>query len=343
MTGRATFRLDTPRPTGRGALALVAIYGDIDGALAALAIKPVAVGQCRLRDLAGVDHGVVARWSAESATLMPHAGPAVVRELMAALSAAGLVEQVPSDAWACFAEAASQMEAQALLTLSRAASPMAVDLLLAQAERWAAVGVTNPGEVDEAGRERGRARSERLGRLVDPPLVVAIGPPNIGKSTLLNTLAGRPVSIVADEPGTTRDHVGALLDLAGLVVRYADAPGIRSVSALGRPAGEPTNAAEIEQAAAAAALELARTADVVLLCGDAEGPPLTREMLGLGPLVQTMKVCLRSDRTGRTGASGFDARVSAHAGTGIDELARLIRDTLVPPADLASGEPWVFW
>ena len=73
MTGRATFRLDTPRPTGRGALALVAIYGDIDGALAALAIKPVAVGQCRLRDLAGVDHGVVARWSAESATLMPHA------------------------------------------------------------------------------------------------------------------------------------------------------------------------------------------------------------------------------------------------------------------------------
>ena len=343
MTGQATYRLDTPRPTGRGALAVIALNGDIDGALAALGIKPVAVGQCRLRDLAGVDHGVVARWSNESATLMPHAGPAVVRELMAALKGAGLVEQVPSDALVCFPEAGCQLEAQVLLTLSRASSPMAVDLLLAQAERWAAVGVRATGDVDEARSQRERARSERLGRLVDAPLVVAIGPPNIGKSTLLNTLAGRPVSIVADEPGTTRDHVGALLDLAGLVVRYADAPGIRSVGALGRPSGEPTNAEEIESAAGAAALELARTADLVLLCGDAEGPPLTREVLGLGARVLSMAVCLRSDRAGAADARGFDVRVSAHTGAGVDELTRLIRDTLVPPADLASGEPWVFW
>ncbi len=52
------------------------------------------------------------------------------------------------------------------------------------------------------------ARDRVLRRLIDPPLVVAIGPPNIGKSSLLNALAGRSVALVADEAGTTRDHVG---------------------------------------------------------------------------------------------------------------------------------------
>ncbi|QKK10189.1 MAG: GTP-binding protein [Planctomycetota bacterium] len=112
-----------------------------------------------------------------------------------------------------------------LETLSRAVSPRAVDLLLDQPARWAAQGLPAPPlDTPSTSPELSRV----LDRLVVPPLVVAIGPSNVGKSTLLNRLAGRPVAVTADEPGTTRDHVGSLVDLDGLIVRYVDTPGLQA-------------------------------------------------------------------------------------------------------------------
>lgn len=57
--------------------------------------------------------------------------------------------------------------------------------------------------------------------------VAIIGPPNVGKSTLLNALAGRDAAIVSDVPGTTRDIVEVRLDLDGYVVVLADTAGQR--------------------------------------------------------------------------------------------------------------------
>src|SRR6185295_9068425 len=109
-------------------------------------------------------------------------------------------------------------------------------------------------------REAGE-RDRVLRRLIDPPLVVALGPPNVGKSSLVNALAGRSVSIVADEPGTTRDHVGVMLDLGGLVVRYVDTPGLRQ------------GADELEREAVSGAMEVASRADLLLVCGDPTSLP----------------------------------------------------------------------
>ena len=53
-------------------------------------------------------------------------------------------------------------------------------------------------------------------RLADPREVVLAGPPNAGKSTLANALIGRPVSIVHDTAGTTRDWVREQALLADL-------------------------------------------------------------------------------------------------------------------------------
>lgn len=68
----------------------------------------------------------------------------------------------------------------------------------------------------------------RRGEIIRDGLRVAIvGPPNVGKSTLLNALAGREAAIVSDIPGTTRDIVEVRLDLGGYVVVLADTAGQR--------------------------------------------------------------------------------------------------------------------
>ena len=58
--------------------------------------------------------------------------------------------------------------------------------------------------------------------------VAVIGPPNAGKSTLVNWLSKRPVSIISEQPGTTRDVLEASLDLGGYPVIIADTAGLRT-------------------------------------------------------------------------------------------------------------------
>ena len=71
-------------------------------------------------------------------------------------------------------------------------------------------------------------RDGRRGELVRSGVEVAIvGPPNAGKSTLLNVLARRDAAIVADVPGTTRDVLEVRLDLGGVAVIARDTAGLR--------------------------------------------------------------------------------------------------------------------
>jgi tRNA modification GTPase len=211
-----------------------------------------------------------------------------------------------------------------LAALSRARSPLAIDLLLDQPRRWAGASPRDDNERDRA-----------LRRLIDPPLVVALGPPNVGKSSLVNALAGRCVSIVADEPGTTRDHVGVMLDLAGLVVRYVDTPGLLEAPS------------EIEREAMSIALELAASADLLVLVGDASAAPIPIPSLGARPepsrALRDWSVTLAARSDLGLPAWPYDAAVSSRTGDGLIGLSDLIRDRLVPPAMLADPSPWVFW
>jgi hypothetical protein len=313
----ASWRLATPSTVG--AVAVIEICdesGRIGPTLEHLGLGGIVSDACQLRDLLGVDRGLVARLGDRIAWLMPHGGIGVVRALCAALESRGVVRASAVDPRTAYPEASDAIEARMLVALARAASPLAIDLLLDQPRRWREPGATSDPRRDAI-----------LARLLTPPLVVAVGASNIGKSTLLNTLAGRGVSIVADEPGTTRDHVGVMLDVGGLWVRFIDTPGVRD--------GLDAAADSVELDAAAAARRLAERADLVLACGDPRHPPLD-----IGA-TSRLAVCLRSD----LGEPHWPctARVSCRNLAGVESLVAMVRESLVPISALSHPGAWRFW
>lgn len=308
----ARWRVLTPIGAA-GAVGVVGVEGDLEGAWARLGLRPMRVGEAGLRNLLGVDRGVVVRWSETCVHLMPHGGTHIVREIGSRLTRLGIE---PARGEVGFPEAADEIEARVLGVLGVAASPLAVSLLLEQPRRWRANGT----------KEGGRGCAPRvLGRLIEPPVVAVMGPSNIGKSTLVNALAGRTVSVVADEPGTTRDHVGVMVEVGGLVVRVVDTAGIR------------LNATREEAEAAEVAGEIGRRAELVLLCGDVSARPV--DVAGVSGDV--IRVGLRSD-LGEVGW-GADLVLSVRGGRGLEELAALVRERLVPAAAIADPRPWKFW
>ncbi len=107
------------------------------------------------------------------------------------------------------------------------------------------------GEIEEVLAAQGRSERLREG------LVVAIaGPPNVGKSTLMNLLARREVAIVSPHAGTTRDVIEVQLDLDGYPVTVIDTAGIRETD-------DPVEQEGVRRARARAA-----EADLVLWMSD---------------------------------------------------------------------------
>ena len=76
----------------------------------------------------------------------------------------------------------------------------------------------------EPAERRDPARSDR-GRVVKSGFASLVGRPNVGKSTLLNTVLGRKVTIVSDKPQTTRTQVRGVLNRPGSQLVFVDTPG----------------------------------------------------------------------------------------------------------------------
>ena len=106
-------------------------------------------------------------------------------------------------------------------------------------------------------------------RIRDGLRVAIVGPPNAGKSTLLNGLAGRDAAIVSGTAGTTRDVIEVHLDLGGYAVILADTAGIRAPG--DAPGDAPEDAIEAEGVRRAA--RTAEEADVRLVVLDGAAWP----------------------------------------------------------------------
>jgi tRNA modification GTPase len=151
----------------------------------------------------------------------------------------------------------------------------------------------------------------RRGELIREGLQVAvIGPPNAGKSSLVNALARRDVAIVSSIPGTTRDVIEVRLNLDGYAVVLADTAGLR----------DPTE--EIEAEGVRRALQRAGEADMVVLLRDGvlgENPINLPESMVNKPYITVWN---KSDLFWPVPQEGL--RVSATTGEGIDAVVAAI-------------------
>ena len=319
---------DRPRgwlatPPGRGAIAIVEVVAEdptqIDELVEALTGRgTIAPGRTAHRTFSNIDDGVVARIGDGHVQFMPHGGPGIVRRLASRLQALSVVwcDRPPHTG---FPETVDPVERSMLETLARAASPAAIEPLLAQPSRWR--NRRGPLEAEEI------AVGLRLQRLIEPPTVACIGPPNAGKSAILNALVRDHRAIVSEAAGTTRDRIGVRLDLDGLVVDWIDTPGFRETA-------DP-----VERAAIASTR---RALDEATLLVEVDAPDVDPIVGGHGgaPSAGVVRVWNKLDLA----PSADDERIQicAATGEGIVDLARIVRRRLVDDADLASTGRWRF-
>jgi tRNA modification GTPase len=156
-------------------------------------------------------------------------------------------------------------------------------------------------------------------RIRDGLTVVVTGPPNVGKSSLLNWFSGRESAIVTDVPGTTRDLIEVDVDLDGVLFRFVDTAGIRDTA-------DPVESIGISRA-----LKRAAEADVLLRLTDKD------EWVAIDAPQQAIVRTVRTKIDSSPEQSCFaDYSISVVTGQGLGDL----RHALVEIANATrSGEP----
>ena len=148
--------------------------------------------------------------------------------------------------------------------------------------------------------------------------VVIAGPPNAGKSTLINALAKRELAIVSPVAGTTRDVIETALALDGIAMRFSDTAGLRTES------GDAVEMIGIDRALAAV-----EAADILLWLGPAKAAPDRPRAI----LIAAQADRWKGDAAAEADAARCDLILSAATGEGMDRLHRMIVEmarTLLP-------------
>jgi GTPase len=167
------------------------------------------------------------------------------------------------------------------------------------------------------------------------PLVAIVGRPNVGKSTLFNRLVGKPLAIVFDQPGVTRDRHYADVHALGRTFTVIDTGGF-----------DPNDTDAIGQGIARHVRAAVEEADVVLCVLDGLNPPTSADLEATRLLRRSNKpviyVANRVDHQaheamiGELCTLGIDVvPISALHGRGVGRLCELLVDQLPP---LAEGE-----
>jgi tRNA modification GTPase len=173
--------------------------------------------------------------------------------------------------------------------------------------------------IEPLAEEIGAAQGGQGERLREGLAVAIAGPPNVGKSTLLNRLARREAAIVSPHAGTTRDIIEAHLDLAGFPVILRDTAGVRETT-------DPVEQEGLRRAHGAMA-----DADLVLWLVDPATPdskPAPADPVGRGAtecwiVLNKADLLPSGPATGSSAVGGYPLlTISAKSGAGVDALVR---------------------
>jgi len=334
MSAHRPIRVTMLTPPGRAALATVAVDGPqaidlVERLFLPASSTPVTehvAGRIRFGHWARPDgeEVVVAHRGAEQVEIHGHGGSEAIRAMIDDLVAAGCDVQ-PWQAWIAEQHGdAIARDARTALALARTERTAGVLLdQLHGALRRDIQDVIEALQNGAAEQARCRitqllARSDEGRHLTQPWRVVLSGRPNVGKSSLMNRMAGYDRAIVFDQPGTTRDVVTTQIALDGWPVELADTAGLREA------------ADAIEQAGVERAVGQLAKADLRVLVFDASvlWSPNDQALIEAWP--DALRVHNKRD-LGWSNESCPDGIVtSARTGTGIAELIGAIVQRLVP-------------
>lgn len=149
-------------------------------------------------------------------------------------------------------------------------------------------------------------------RIRDGFEVAIVGAPNVGKSTLLNALAGRDAAITSEIAGTTRDVIEVRMDLRGLPVTFLDTAGLRETDDF------------VEGIGVQRAIDRAAMADIRIFLGKND-----TKFSGIEEKTGDILIAAKADLSG-----SVEGAVSGKTGQGVPELVERITDEL---AQRASG------
>ncbi len=168
----------------------------------------------------------------------------------------------------------------------------------------------------------------RRGSIVKNGITAAIvGETNVGKSSLLNALAGRERAIVTEIAGTTRDSIEESVEWRGVTLRFIDTAGIRE-------SADPVESLGIKRSR-----NIASSSDIVLLVSDGSRPNNAKKselLKNVDEKTPVIEVVNKSDLVPKKKSSGF--LISAKTGENIDALKDKIVETVLGENIDASGE-----
>lgn len=197
-----------------------------------------------------------------------------------------------------------------------------------------------------AGRMTSRHQSS------DEPLVVLVGRPNAGKSSLFNALCGEAAALVANQPGTTRDYVERRVVWQGVACRLIDTAGLESYDdrpSAAATANLPSSVDDIEASAQRHSTRQRQEASVELFCLDASRSPDDWERVQLQQPPQAgsarltlltkidMADALANDARNAKIDLSAAIRTSSRTGAGLDEVRRAVVTALQARLSAAEG------
>ncbi|MCA9111648.1 MAG: 50S ribosome-binding GTPase [Planctomycetaceae bacterium] len=263
---------------------------------------------------------VLCRVGPETTEIQCHGGRAAVARIISDLESRGCVAV---DASHLSGSMEDLIETECRDALTRATTLRTADLLLQQQTllpRYL-------GELNELPPDDAKRRVEELLRWADfglhlthPWQVVLCGRPNVGKSSLINTLVGYARSIVFDQPGTTRDVVSVETAFDGWPIAFSDTAGIRE---------QPD---ELEAEGIRRARHRLKEADLRIVLIDVSQSPTEEDFKLLdewGDVLVVAHKCDLEDVWGRAKPQAA-IMVSSKSGAGVNELVERIVQKLIP-------------